>query len=247
MYTFDYIQKTDVGKLRTQNQDAMGTIQTPSGLLMITCDGMGGHQAGDTAAKMAIQGFSDFFMAKEFSNSQIPNAFIESCKLIDEQILIHAINNLECAGMGTTTVMLLANQEGVFYAHVGDSRLYHLENGKLKLLTKDHSYVQKLIDLKRITPQEAESHPKKNFIERALGTENYMPDVGNISTLTGNQDLFLLCSDGLTNMLSEEEICAVLSSNDFNLDKKASLLIAMANEKGGIDNITVQLITRSKN
>ena len=86
----------------------------------------------------------------------------------------------------------------------------------------------------------------KNFIEKALGTEDCMPDVGTVSTIVGSEDLFLLCSDGLTNMLSEEEICAVLISNDFDLEKKTSLLIAMANEKGGTDNITVQLITRSK-
>ena len=246
MYTFDYTQKTDVGKLRMQNQDAMGVIQTSSGLLFVTCDGMGGHQAGDTAAKMAVQGFSDFFMTKTFSNTEIPLAFMESCQLVDEKIITHSVDNLECAGMGTTVVMLLINQEGGFYAHVGDSRLYHSKDDTLSLLTKDHSYVQKLIDLNRITEEEAQFHPKKNFIERALGTEDCAPDMGAIPPLNENEDMFLLCTDGLTNMLPEIEIYAVLSSNDFDLQKKALLLIAMANEKGGADNITIQLIKRTK-
>jgi protein phosphatase len=246
MYTFDYAQKTDVGKLRTQNQDAMGISQTPSGLLFVTCDGMGGHQAGDTAAKMAVQGLGEFFATKKFSNAEIPIAFMDACHLVDEKIVIHSINNLECAGMGTTAVMLLINQEQGFYAHIGDSRLYHLKNDTLTLLTKDHSYVQKLVDLNKITEQEAQFHPKKNLIERALGAQDCTPDVDTISTLNQGEDLFLLCSDGLTNMLSETDIYAVLSSNDFDLTKKATLLVAMANEGGGTDNITVQLVRRTK-
>lgn len=234
---------TDVGKVRSVNEDNLGEAKTPNGHLFIVCDGMGGHQGGATASKMAVN------CIKEYINNNKSNSYEqlieEAISFANFQIHATASTNPELSNMGTTCVVLLiANDNKVYYGHVGDSRIYRFNKSGLKRITKDHSFVQFLVDSGEITEAEMETHPSRNQILKALGIdESVKPSIGNPPIVAESNDLFLLCSDGLTGMVTDDIIKSILSEIPQNgLDKTNRKLIDLANENGGKDNITSLLV-----
>ncbi len=240
---FEFGNATDTGKVRSNNEDYLGYFQTPNGYLFVLCDGMGGHQAGEKASQLAVETLREFFNKKFYSNAQeaLWQAIVEANKVIFSTSQKFS----EYAGMGTTLVAVLIRDNQVFYAHVGDSRLYYFEQATQTLhrITKDHSFVQELVDRGIIKEEEAEKHPRKNEILRALGVhKDLIPEVGTLPILPADNDLLLLCSDGLNGMISDFEIAKIITDTTLTILQRTQKLIEKANEAGGTDNVTVQLI-----
>ena len=236
--------KTDRGRVRTDNQDAYfaGKI-TDDAVFAVVCDGMGGANAGNVASELAVRHISEYVirsyrdgMDMTDTEKTLKNAIVSAnISLYDK-----AVNNAELAGMGTTAVAAFVKDGTAVIAHVGDSRIY-LVNGEIKQLTRDHSVVQSLIESGKITPEDANVHPRKNVITRALGAEENVAVDSDCLNLS-NGDTLLLCSDGLTNFLDDKDILKVFQNND--ISAVAERLVEEANENGGGDNITVVTVTK---
>jgi serine/threonine protein phosphatase PrpC len=223
---------TDTGRQRRANEDSL-LARSP---LFVVADGMGGAQAGEVASRIAVESFQP----------GVPDASEPEAALAT---LAHAANarihelshsNAEQAGMGTTLTAVYVGEQEVAIAHVGDSRAYCLRDGELLRLTDDHSLVDELMRQGRLTPEEAVEHPQRSVITRALGPEG-MVEVDTRSFSARPGDVYLLCSDGLTTMISEEQIATVLLAHE-RLRDAGEALIGAANQAGGRDNITVVLI-----
>ncbi len=236
---FRFGNHTHVGQVRSQNEDYLGFFENENGACFIVCDGMGGHKGGAIASQMAVQGIRDFFEKKYYDN--VPDALTEAIQYANHTIYEKAQNTPELKGMGTTCVVLLIRGDEVFYAHVGDSRIYGYFMKALHRLTKDHSYVQQLVDEGVITEEQAETHPRRNQILRALGVEPYtLVDVSQ-SLHPQRGDTFMLCSDGLCGLVSDAGMRDILQK-PYDLQNKCLELVNTANALGGHDNITVQLV-----
>lgn len=240
---------TDIGRRRNHNEDA---VYLPvSERLAIVADGMGGHASGEVAAGLAVQTVVDFFRdTAEEQQLTWPfkvdrgvradaNRLATAIKLANLRIHERAQRDAGCKGMGTTIVSALFLDDRVLVGHVGDSRFYRVRDRKIELLTEDHSLINDYIKMKRMTPEEAENFPHKNVIVRALGMKDSV-QVDIVMDEPRLGDCFLLCSDGLSGMLTDPQICDIMA-NEPDLDRAAARLIAGANEAGGIDNITVVL------
>ena len=237
---FDFISLTDKGLEREKNEDYLAYFDTFNGHVFVVCDGMGGHQAGEIASKTATEAIGIFFNTDYYKNpfEAIENAIVHANK----KVFAYAQQNPDLYGMGTTIVLALIRDNLVYYGHTGDSRLYTFSQNSLTQLTRDHSYVNQLVDKNIITEKEAKNHPRSNEITRALGlTENIEPDVTSSAFLPAENDMLLLCSDGLNNMVQDKCIKKILSS-DIIIEQKASELINKAIANGGIDNISVQIV-----
>jgi serine/threonine protein phosphatase PrpC len=221
---------SDVGRARQSNEDAF-LERSP---LFVVADGMGGARAGEVASAIAVE------TAKESEVGTSPeHDLTEVVKAANREIYRKAQEDSEHAGMGTTFTGALVTGNEVAIGHVGDSRMYRYRGGELERLTQDHSLVEEFVRQGKLTPEEAEVHPQRSIITRALGPE---PDV-QVDTFTypGRAgDVYLICSDGLTGMISEDAIAEIISSSG-SLDEAAKHLIDAANENGGRDNITVVL------
>ncbi|MFC4557064.1 Stp1/IreP family PP2C-type Ser/Thr phosphatase [Virgibacillus kekensis] len=234
---------TDQGKIRTHNEDAGGVFYNGSGqLLAIVADGMGGHKAGDVASQMATtiiqQKWQD---SPELTLPEDTEAWLaESLQEVNNAIFEKADSKEECRGMGTTVVIAVCAKDFVTVTHIGDSRCYILNESGFKQITEDHSLVNELVRSGQISRDDAEQHPRKNVLLKALGTEeNVVADVQSIGWETG--DRLLLCSDGLTNKVTDEELHNyVVAGTDAESTGKE--LIYLANERGGEDNITLIII-----
>ncbi len=233
---------TDIGKQRSENQDhfCAGQFSNSDGFALV-CDGMGGAQGGATASAMACNNMrAHLLTAPNECVLGFEKSFLD--KMMEEanlEVFQTASNQQELAGMGTTAVCALVKDNQAFISHVGDSRCYLLRDGILVQLTRDHSYVQGLVDYGTITPEEAETHPQRGAITRALGVEHRVePDFTCITVVP--TDILVLCSDGLSRMLSSGEMESILKQEAF--DEIPNKLIAAANDKGGLDNITVVLL-----
>ena len=223
---------TDTGLQRRANEDSM-LVRSP---LFVVADGMGGAQAGEVASRLAVDTFKGGLSDGSDPEASLLAQVEQANAHINE--LSHA--NIEHAGMGTTITAVYLGEQDVVVAHVGDSRAYCLREGELLRLTDDHSLVDELIRQGKLTPEEAEEHPQRSVITRALGPEATVEvDVRTFRARPG--DVYLLCSDGLTTMLSEEDLLGVLVSNPALRDA-GEQLIAAANAAGGKDNITVVLL-----
>ena len=249
---------TDVGMKRNVNQDSyILKSYSEKTCLCVVCDGMGGTRGGAEASRLASEKFVsiiDDFIApyignknKKLQGSDIKNIMLDAVEQANRTVHDYAQIHPTLRGMGTTLVATLIIQNTVFCVNVGDSRMYFMKGDKIKQITKDHSYVQYLLDMGQITEQEAEVFPNKNIITRAVGTESSVkPDFIRESASEGTY--MLLCSDGLTNFVSDEGIRdIVISADRKNLDQVSlSLtvrrLIDCANENGGADNITALLV-----
>lgn len=232
--------KTHIGKVRQINQDYFLISREPIGKLdnlFIIADGMGGHKAGEIAAKLAVQSFIEF--CEKTSEPSIEEIFIKAIGYANNTIYEKSIHTLEMSGMGTTMVACTIYDDILYIANVGDSRLYVIED-VIKQITIDHSYVEELVRMGEISREESINHPAKNKITRALGIEPDI-DVDLFKLNTGNIKEVLLCSDGLTNMVTDSTIEKVLKSGD-SLEIQVENLIDHALMQGGIDNITVILL-----
>src|SRR5438552_1147540 len=223
---------TDTGRQRRANEDAL-LSRAP---LFVVADGMGGAQAGEVASQIAVEAFK-----RGLQDSAEPEtALAELTRAANTRIHELSHSHTEQAGMGTTLTAMYVGAEDVSIAHVGDSRAYCLRGAELVRLTDDHSLVDELMRQGRLTPEEAEEHPQRSVITRALGPEGTV-DVDTRSFRARAGDVYLLCSDGLTTMVSEEELAGLLREHP-HLRDAGEALIAAANEAGGRDNITVVLV-----
>ncbi len=231
---------TDIGLVRKANEDFMGQSETPNGHLYVVCDGMGGHIGGAIAAKIGVECIIEYLNKKVDSN--VGELLIDAVKFANTQIFAKAIFDKQLKGMGATCVILLVTPDGFAWTcHVGDSRIYLYRNEKLSRLTKDHSYVQFLVDSGELKEEDAEKHPNKNQILRALGSdEDIKPELCAVPFRPENNDIFLLCSDGLTGMVNDENISKVIINS--NLSELSDKLIEAALAGGGRDNVTVSIV-----
>lgn len=240
MKNFHFGSHTDIGHVRKQNEDAMGYYETSNGYVFVVCDGMGGAAGGATASRMAVNSIKTFFQHQYYPSPQ--EAIRQSIQYANQQIFQAAQNAPGMQGMGTTCVLVLVRNDQLFYGHVGDSRLYHLSHGTISRTTKDHSFVQALVDQGVISDDEAETHPRRNELLRALGTQPVVEvEVAVNPIIPDKNDIFLLCTDGLNGLVHDKSIEATLNS-PIDVEHKAIKLIQMANNLGGYDNTTVQLI-----
>jgi protein phosphatase len=246
---------TDPGRIRPENEDAIGVH--PDVGLAILADGMGGHQAGEVASGMSVdivtRHFAEAFMRafERKRKGQIPqaamevNAMYDAVQLANNAIFEMARIRPECAGMGSTVVIAVFYDDKLCMGHVGDSRLYRYRAGELTQLTQDHSVVQELVSRGLLTIEEAQQTVGKNLVTRALGVDSSVtPDVAEQPL--EESDLYLLCSDGLNDMLSDEEIRKLLVEHGADLEAAANRLVAAANERGGADNVSVILVRAAK-
>lgn len=230
------------GNVRKKNEDSCGVFDVPNGKLYVVCDGMGGHAGGATASKIGVDSIANFFQQTTYSD--IKQALADALEYANLQILDAANETPALKGMGTTACVLLIQEDKAWIAHCGDSRIYlYCANQKwLHRITKDHSYVQGLVDQGIITDAEAEHHPNKNRILKALGIKpGCKPTVCEQPILPANGDTFLICSDGLSGMVNDEQLQYVLQQ-DGTILQKGQLMIQLALQAGGLDNITTQLI-----
>ncbi|WP_336154677.1 protein-serine/threonine phosphatase PrpC [Bacillus sp. 204(2023)] len=236
--------KTDTGKIRQHNEDDAGIFKGKDEfVLAVVADGMGGHLAGDVASKMAVKAMGEKWNEAE----TIPTAPSECEKWLIEQILSvnskiydHAQAHEECQGMGTTIVCALFTGKTVSVAHIGDSRCYLLQDDDFVQVTEDHSLVNELVRTGEISREDAEHHPRKNVLTKALGTDQSVSiDTRSFDIEPG--DKLLLCSDGLTNKVEGTELKDILQS-DSAPQEKVNLLVDKANQNGGEDNITAVLL-----
>jgi PPM family protein phosphatase len=244
---------TDPGMMRSNNEDRIST--TPEAGLAVVADGMGGHQAGEVASGMAVDVVTRHVidtLAREGNKKRKAGARSPEFKAVDEAISLAnaAIFELSqsspnCAGMGTTIVATLFYDDKVCIAHVGDSRLYRFRKDKLELLTEDHSLVQELVTRGLITPEEARNSANKNLVTRALGIEPAV-DSHIVELNVQDQDLYLLCSDGLNDVLPDELTAQILREHSADLQGAINRLIKEVNARGGPDNVSVILVRTGK-
>lgn len=246
MKKFRIASCTDVGVARQNNEDSMITFDCPNGRVVVVCDGMGGENGGEIASDLAVTIIQDIMKNYEFNDTK--EAIVRSMVAANQGILHRSAQNPSLQGMGCTCVMLVIKNDKCYYGSVGDSRIYYYAPNKgLQQITKDQSYVQTLVDAGEITAEAAEQHPRKNEITNALGISEMVPPVVPSPITPDDGGTFLLCSDGLTGMVDDSMIQQVLSSAEMGTDQKAKKLVNLANEAGGLDNITVQLVEFGNN
>ncbi len=230
---------TDTGKVRTHNEDSVTILKNASGEhLMIVCDGMGGHRKGEVASSMAIAALGKRFNKISSIGSKLDavNWLNDSISEINKNILEYADANPDSTGMGTTIVVALLTHDYLIFGNIGDSSGFVIKKGKLHKVTKDHTLVNLLVQAGNLTEEEAKFHPKKNVLMKALGAaEKCELDIFDVDmTIDG----IFLCSDGLTNMLTFEQIEKVLDEESA-IEEKVSKLIRKCNARGGTDNISI--------
>lgn len=238
------VMKTDIGLIRSVNEDRVHTGQGDYGRVWgIVADGMGGHQAGDIASQVAVETINEqlaLILQEDGQDADIASAIREAVFRANEKVYSIASSQSHYHGMGTTIVVALASPEDVVVGHIGDSRAYHWDGQELKQLTEDHSLVNELLKNGQISAEEADHHPRRNVLTRALGTEPFV-EVEVHRYLWQRDDTLLLCTDGLTGLVGAPRLQEVLGSEE-PLDLKADRLVKYALEAGGDDNVTVLLM-----
>lgn len=237
----DIGMKTDAGRIRDNNQDAYYIPLDGEEPLFIIADGMGGHKAGEIASNLAVEIISKNFNSDlnlgDFGEECIKKKIFNSIDEANNKIYNKAKSEEKCSGMGTTVTLAYVTDKNLYIGHVGDSRAYVLSNNKLSQVTEDHSLVEELIKNGSISREEAKYHPQRNIITRAVGTGEKI-DIDIIIIPKEETKLFLLCTDGLTNMLDDNEIEEFLI-NSKNVQRTCEDLVELSNDRGGYDNITV--------
>jgi serine/threonine protein phosphatase PrpC len=232
--------KSDLGRVRTTNEDGL-LIDERLGLLMVA-DGMGGHAGGEVASAMAIATITASVQGPlRGSERCVPPAVLLQAAIhaADEAIWTRARTARPLRGMGTTVVLVLCQGAQVHLAHVGDSRAYLLQDGRLRQLTEDHSVVARLRQAGQLTPRQARTHPQRHQITRSVGSGKAVADLTCVTWHPG--DSLLLCSDGLTTMVADRQLQALILQAGEDVQAACEALVARANANGGEDNITVVL------
>jgi protein phosphatase len=246
MLTIDFASLSDRGRVRLNNEDAYGEFVPATtaeveerGVVFVVADGMGGHRGGEIASRIAVRTILAFYATEtgEDRARALARAFHEA----NQTILQEAVADSTLFGMGTTCTALALHHGRAFFAHVGDSRCYLLRKGKIRQVTSDHSIVGEMVRSGIISDEDARTHPKRNVITRSLGAQADVAAETPDSVELVRGDSFLLCSDGLTAYLSDIDISVVMATN--TPEAACKTLVHMANEQGGRDNITVQVIT----
>ncbi len=235
--------QTDPGKVRSHNEDSVNIVKNRNNeYLVVVADGMGGHKAGEVASSLAVNE-----LAKRFSElSSVgtkEEAVIWLKEIIDEinvKILRYAEEHVDATGLGTTCVCSIITDDFLLFGNIGDSSGYVLKNGRLYKVTRDHTLVNILLENGELTESAAKTHPQKNVLMKALGaSEEIDMDIFDVEK---NLDGVLLCSDGLTNMVSVEQMEKILGDKDLDLEDQVGKMIMKANMRGGTDNITVACV-----
>ena len=239
--------KTDIGKAREMNQDFYYVSSERDGMrLCILADGMGGYKGGEVASSLATASARHYIEEKfneiEPTTENIQNLIKDAMDYANKIVNKKSEENEELEQMGTTLEICIMYGNKVYIGHIGDSRIYRIRKNIIRRITTDHSYVETLVKDGKITREEAFYHPKKNMLMKALGcADNIEPDITAKGFLQG--DIILMCSDGLTNMLQEEQIYNIINNN---LEEACNRLVEKANALGGYDNISVIIVKRDE-
>lgn len=236
------VSKTDIGLVRSSNQDACGCGLLPDGAWMVVCDGMGGANGGNVASEIALSCMEDQISSEYeegIASDSIRNLLTAAAYTANTRIYDRAQNDPELSGMGTTLVAVIVTRGKVHIVHAGDSRAYQISASGVRQLTMDHSMVQEMLNRGDITEEEAQYHPHKNIITRALGVQE-MIDTDYTELSFGKEDTILACSDGLSNYIHAEQIYQYAQA--YQGQELADALVQAALAGGGGDNITVALI-----
>lgn len=240
---FKHIKFSGVGFEKRVNEDAVEVLEIEGGLLSILCDGVGGDYGGDLASKIAIKSAVYFFSTLESED------YLHRIKMVLDEtnsfIISHASGSESIKSMATTIEILFLKDNFAFYGHLGDSRIYQFKSGKIKQITKDHSLVQKLLDEGFISHQQASKHPNKNIILKALGDNPFIqPDISKSKLNEFEDNRFLICSDGVTNIISERELEQIF--NDGDMEQKKNVLVNLVKQRGAPDDYSFIYIERDK-
>jgi len=236
---YKYLKFTSAGAEKKYNEDAIEVVETGEGILAILCDGVGGDYGGDLAAKIALKSALYFFTSSDSTE------ILERIKLTIAEsnsfILNHSSSSEPLKGMATTFEILFIKDSFAYLGHIGDSRIYHLKSKRLNQLTKDHSLVQKLLDEGFITLKQAEKHPQKNVIVKALGNnKNPEADISKIKISETENSKFFLCSDGVSNLVSDKELEELLNLNE--LEEIKSKIVKLVKLRGEVDDYSFIII-----
>ena len=238
---------TDAGRVRNHNEDSVTILKNKSNeYLLMVADGMGGHRKGEVASAIAITHLGKRFMdiASIGTKLDAVNWLNDNVNEINKNILDYANEHEDSVGMGSTLVVAIQTKDYLIFGNIGDSSGYVMKNQKIHKVTKDHTLVNLLVEAGNLTEEEAKSHPKKNVLMRALGaTEKIEMDIFDVDM---NNDGILLCSDGLTTMLTDDQIEKVLNDNELNTEEKVTKLIQKCNVRGGFDNISIAYLEKKE-
>lgn len=246
MIPLKFTVESDIGLKRTINEDRAAFFERSDALkLAVLADGMGGHNAGDIASEMAVNEIGQLFLkadGEQLTAGEDRLSWLQqSIEFINDKIYQYSLSHKDCSGMGTTFIVVIIDNQQALIGHIGDSRVYLFSAEKVEQITRDHSYVNVLVENGEISEEEALSHPQKNFILKALGTEATIePDYYEIQCDTN--DYLLICSDGLSNKLSVGEMAAIVTMPSPITDK-GQKLVQLANDSGGEDNISLVLLS----
>jgi serine/threonine protein phosphatase PrpC len=238
--------QSDIGCLRQNNEDSFGYWEPEDdqqflrkGRLAVVADGMGGYEGGQEASRLAVETLVEVY--RNFGGDDPQAALVEALQAAHEQIREYSFAHPELRGMGTTCTAAAIVQDALYYVHVGDTRLYLIRDGQITRVTRDHSYVGRLVESGMITPEEAENHPQRNILTAALGTnpDLIMDSPGQPEPLRPD-DVLLICSDGLWGQVRDSEILEAVENK--SAEQTGRKLIELARERGGPDNITVEVL-----
>jgi PPM family protein phosphatase len=233
--SYRYLNISRTGLKRTNNEDSAEVYETENGLLIVLCDGLGGNRGGEIASSLTVKSVYEFFTTS--TEADILNRIKTSVFSANKVLINRAGDDSDLKGMATTVEVLYLNNSHAYWGHVGDSRIYYLKGGKLKQVTKDHSLVQKLVDDGFLTLKEAENHPNKNIIMRAMGDSSELEvDTSKIKISFKDSSKFFVCSDGVTAVLRDYEIENIL--NVYTMEEASDKFIKVIEERGAPDNYT---------
>lgn len=236
---------TDSGKVRSHNEDSVTILKNASDeYLLVVADGMGGHRKGEVASSIAVSRLGKRFNDTPSIGTKLDavNWLNDNINEINKEILEYGETNTDSKGLGTTVVVALLTKNYLIFGNIGDSSGYVIKNNKLHKVTKAHTLVNLLVEAGNITPEEAKTHPKKNILMKALGvSEKCELDIFDVDI---DSEAIMLCSDGLTNMLTDEQIEKVLLDEEMETEEKVDKLIKKCNARGGNDNISIAYLNR---
>lgn len=232
---------SEVGRVRARNEDAIGWDERAA--VATLADGMGGHPAGDVASRLAVDTVLESVAGRGSGEAWLAGQqdVAGLVRRANAAVIDYAGHHPDCRGMGTTLLVAAFNGRHAVIGHVGDSRAYAFRDGSLEQLTTDHTAAQQAIEQQLLTPEQARHSPEHHQLTRALGLEDRV-EVDVIRSRTDRGDLFLLCSDGLSDMLDETAMAEVLNDNGHDIDRAARLLVRLALERGGVDNVSVVIV-----